>query len=253
MAKFDLSFATAYQNASGSLGFIPPADHPDVARLGAFVTNPISLKPRSATRSPLVIRYPGGFLLHTGYPNPGLRMAMQRFAPHWSRMEIPVIVHLLCIRVSDLPEMINRLEKVSGIIAIELGLPPQIEPDMLLSLAQAVVGELPIIMRIPLDQVNGLIDKLALLAGEHGIAAFSLGPPRGVLPGGTNRLVHGRLYGPGIFPFAMAALHRLAALKVPVIGGGGVYSLEQAEVMLAAGALAVQFDAVLWRGSISEK
>jgi dihydroorotate dehydrogenase len=51
----------------------------------------------------------------------------------------------------------------------------------------------------------------------------------------------------------MAALHRLAALKVPVIGGGGVYSLEQAEVMLAAGALAVQFDAVLWRGSIPEK
>jgi len=253
MAKFDLSFATAYQNASGSLGFIPPADHPDLARLGAFVTNPISLKPRSTARNPQVMDYPGGFLLHTGYPNPGLRKAMQRYASYWSRMEIPVIVHLLCTRVSDLPEMINRLEKVNGVMAIELGLPPQIEPEILLALAQAASGELPVIMRIPLDHVNGLIDTLALLAGEYGVAAFSLGPPRGALPAGANRLVRGRLYGPGIFPLALAALNKLVALKVPVIGGGGVYTLEQAETMLAAGALAVQFDTVLWRGSIPEK
>ncbi|RPI29157.1 MAG: hypothetical protein EHM70_15985 [Chloroflexota bacterium] len=56
------------------------------------------------------------------------------------------------------------------------------------------------------------------------------------------------MYGPAVFPFALEAVRALAQSGTPVIGAGGVYTPEQAEAMLAAGALAVQLDAVLWKG-----
>jgi dihydroorotate dehydrogenase len=116
-----------------------------------------------------------------------------------------------------------------------------------------ITGELPVIMRLPLDHVSSLAETIALLGHEYGLAGISLGPPRGVLQVGSNRLVHGRLFGPGLFPLALSAVRSLAPLNLPVIGGGGVYAFEQAETMLASGATAVQLDAVLWRGSFPEK
>jgi dihydroorotate dehydrogenase len=71
--KTELELRKPLMNAAGMLGFAPdmraavPWDE-----LGAFVTNPISLRPRTATQAPAVIEYPG-FLLHTGLPNPGLK------------------------------------------------------------------------------------------------------------------------------------------------------------------------------------
>ena len=82
----------------------------------------------------------------------------------------------------------------------------------------------------------------------EGLAALSLGPPRGLLPAPDGGLARGRLYGPAVFPLALATVKALSRFGVPVIGGGGVYRMEQAEAMLGAGAMAVQLDAVLWRG-----
>lgn len=252
MAKFDLTLATSFMNAAGSLGFTLPADHPDKARLGAFVTNPISMRPRSATRHPRVIAFAGGFLLHTGYPNPGLRKVLRLYSAQWQRMEIPVIVHLLSDRTDEIPQMLARLEAAQTVMAIELGLPPQLDGGILQDYARASRSELPVILRIPLDQVSHLVDPLAALSAQAAIAAISLGPPRGLLPVEVNQLVHGRLYGPGLYPQALAAVKLLAQQGLTVIGGGGVYSLDQAEAMLAAGASAVQLDTVLWRGPIPE-
>ena len=66
-------------------------------------------------------------------------------------------------------------------------------------------------------------------------------------------MVEGRLYGPALFPQALAGVRGLAQAGVPVIGAGGVYSQAQAQAMLAAGALAVQLDAVLWRGNLTQR
>jgi dihydroorotate dehydrogenase len=98
-----------------------------------------------------------------------------------------------------------------------------------------------------------------------GAAAVSLAAPRGMLPlpprfvsagaplsaNGEGELVMGRLFGPSLFPRTLAVVHAAARLGLPVIGGGGVYKREQAEVLKEAGAMAVQLDAVLWRGGYS--
>jgi dihydroorotate dehydrogenase len=109
---------------------------------------------------------------------------------------------------------------------------------------QASRGELPVIARVPLERAG----ELASPAVDAGAAAVSLGAPRGALPlpaGGTAR---GRLYGPALFPLALSLVQTLSQAGVPVIGAGGVYTPLQTQAMLAAGALAVQLDAVLWRG-----
>jgi dihydroorotate dehydrogenase len=61
--------------------------------------------------------------------------------------------------------------------------------------------------------------------------------------------VQGRLYGPAILPMALRVVHELTQLGIPTIGAGGIYTQEHKNAMLAVGALAVQLDAVLWRGA----
>src|SRR4030043_1454459 len=95
MSKHDLAIDPPLMNAAGSLGFSPDLYSPmDWSRMGAFVTNPISLMPRTPARGKRFIAYPGGFLLHTGFPNPGLSPVMGRYATQWCPGAIRVDVRL---------------------------------------------------------------------------------------------------------------------------------------------------------------
>jgi dihydroorotate dehydrogenase len=257
MPKFDLVFSPPLMNASGSLGFAPDPHGPlDLARLGAFVTNPISLAPRQPAGDRQCLEFPGGFLLHSGYPNPGFRQALLRYAGRWSSAPLPVLVHLLLPSaergmLEDLAGMVRRLESLEGVMGIELGLPPGAEPGLAPAAVQACLGELPLVVRLPLEQASELASELAASPVGQTLAAVSLGPPRGLLPLSTKGLAHGRLYGPGLFPLALAAVQAVLKSGLPVIGAGGIFTEQQIQAMLSAGATGVQLDAVLWRGGIS--
>ena len=254
MFKYDLAFAgvgfansanSSLMNAAGSLGFAPDPRGPvDLSRLGAFVTNPVSLGSRSPAQGARYHPYPGGFLLHTGYPNPGLRAVLKRYAGRWAQGALQVLVHLLASQPEEVAAMVRLLEGLEGIAGIELGLPVALDAPSLRLLIEAAMGELPVVARLPFEQAL----ELAPAAIAAGAAAVSLAPPRGALPTPGGALAHGRLYGPTLFPQALQTVRSLALKQVPVIGSGGVYSRPQAESMLSAGALAVQLDSVLWRG-----
>jgi len=232
-------------NAAGSLGFSPELHGPiDLGRLGAFVTNPISLRPRSPARGRRFMSFPGGFMLHTGYPNPGFREVVRRNRKKWERSLLPVIVHLLAENPQDLAEMVMQLETIEGVVGIEISLPLDVEAHMVTTYTQAVVGELPVLIRLPLERALELADSFI----GSSIAALSLGPPRGVLPVESGGVIRGRLFGPSLFPQALRILSELVRDDLPVIGSGGVYSAGDIEAMMSVGALAVQMDSVLWRG-----
>ena len=240
MPKNDLFFDKTLMNAAGTLGFAPDPKGPvDLTGLGAFVTNPVSQGARTPAKEKRFQAYPGGFVLHSGLPNPGLSAVIKRYSKRWARATVPVIVHLLALEPGSLAWMIERLEGIENVMAVEIGLPPEVDRDTAHDLTQAAIGELPAIVRLPLEQA----DELAQIVIKAGASAVSLGAPRGVLTG-----INGRMYGPGMLPLALRAVEKLAGMRVPVIGAGGVYQPEDVEAMLRAGAVAVQVDAVLWRG-----
>jgi dihydroorotate dehydrogenase (NAD+) catalytic subunit len=241
--KFDLNISPPQMNAAGSLGYYPESGgRVDFSRLGVFVTNPISTRRRTPANSRTCQEYPGGLLLHSGYPNPGLREAIRRYAQRWARSPLPIIVHLLVHQAENVAEMVIQLEELEGVMGIELGLPPEVDPETALDLVGAAVGELPLIVRLPVERAGELARSLA----ESPVSAISLAPPRGALVGSNGEIVRGRLFGPAVFPLALGGLQDVLEGGLPVIAGGGVYEPWQAEACLEAGAIAVQLDSVLW-------
>lgn len=237
-------------NAAGSLGYAPDkrAGIP-LELFGAFVTNPFSWRPRQPAAKPAVMEYRGGFLLHTGLPNPGLNAGVKKYASRWARSDLPVIVHLMADRPEETQRMVRMLETQENVMAAELGFAPLLADDILLLTLEMCLGELPLIFSLPIEQVLSLGPRLI----QEGAQAVSISMPRGALsPALTpsapekNELITGRLYGPSLFPHTLEIVHSASKLGLPIIAAGGVWTKENAEAMLSAGALAVQMDAVLW-------
>jgi len=239
--KRDLYFNKPLMNAAGSLGFAPDTRiGVSLDSFGAFVTNPFSLHPRRPTSQPAVIEYPGGFLLHTGLPNPGLRSGIKKYASKWDRSSLPVIVNLMADRPEETQQMVRMLEDLENVMAVELGFAPLLADDIILLTLGLCLGELPLIFSLPVEQVLSLGPRLM----QEGAQAISISAPRGASM--TDHLVTGRLLGPSLFPQALDTVTNAAKLGIPIIGSGGVWSKENADAMLSVGALAVQVDAALW-------
>ena len=241
--KRDLFFSKSLMNSAGSLGFAPdPRTGTALDAFGAFVTHPLSLRPRLPAVQPELIDFLGGFLLHTGLPNPGFQEAIKKYAARWEKASLPIIVHLMADRPEETQRMVRRLEGLENVMAVELGFAPLLANDILSLTLEMTAGELPLIFALPTEQVLSLGPRLI----EEGAQAISIAAPRGALKPKNSGLTTGRLYGPALFPRTLEAVHSAARIGMPVIGAGGVWSMENAEAMLAAGALAVQVDAALW-------
>jgi len=239
--KRDLYFSKPIMNAAGSLGFAPDSRTGiSLDSFGAFVTNPFSLRPRLPTSQPAVIEYPGGFLLHTGLPNPGLKAGLKKYSAKWTRSDLPVIVHLMADRPEETQNMVRMLEEIENIMAVELGFAPLLADDILMLTLEMCLGEIPLIFSLPVEQVLSLGPRLV----QDGAQAISISSPRGALI--TDNLITGRLYGPSLFPQTLDTVNNAAKLGIPIIGAGGVWTKENADAMLSVGALAVQVDAALW-------
>jgi dihydroorotate dehydrogenase (NAD+) catalytic subunit len=249
MLKYELYLSKPLMNAAGTLGFAPRPRIPfELAEFGAFVTNPVSMAPRTPAYARCYLPFSGGFLLHSGYPNPGIRGVLRRYAARWSRSSLPVIVHLLAHEMREVVGMIEHLESLEGVMAVELSIPPGASEDLTYALVSASTGEMPVIAQLPIESAA----QLAEAAVDAGANALSLSPPRGILPDALGKFTAGRLYGPSLFPHAMLVLQTLISCGVPVIAAGGFYHADQVQAALNAGAAAIQLDAVLWRGGWSD-
>ena len=241
--KRDIYFSKPIINAAGSLGFSPdPRAGIPFDRFGAFITNPISLRPRLPTPQPALIEFPGGFLLHTGLPNPGLSAVIKKHSPRWNRADLPIVPHLMADRPEESAQMVHMLEGIENVMAVELGFAPLLSNDILLLTLDMCLGEVPLIFSLPMEQVLSLGPKLI----EKGAVAISIACPRGALVNDKNKLTTGRVHGPSIFPQALNTVRTAAMSGIPIIGAGGVWTEKDAADMLSAGAMAVEMDASLW-------
>lgn len=241
--KRDLYFSKPMMNAAGSLAFAPDSRAGvDLESFGAFVTNPLSLRPRLPAAKPELIEYLGGFLLHTGLPNPGFHAGLKKYSAKWSRSDLPIIVHLMADRPEETQKMVRALETQENVMAVELGFAPLLANDIILLTLEMCLGELPMIFSLPVEQILSLGPRLI----QEGAQAISIATPRGAVSSTNSPLITGRIYGPSIFPRTLETVYSAVKLGLPVIGAGGVCTKENADIMVAVGALAVQVDATLW-------
>lgn len=243
--------------ASGPFGYgVEVADLVDLARLGAIVTRGTSLKPRSGHPAPRLAEVPAGLLIGIGPQNPGLETVLDRYAGIWARWPVLVILNLCAESAADAGEAVRRLEGVPGVAGIELNLScPNVgrggtmfglDPDAAASLVAAVRRgtDLPVIAKLTAAAVDvRAVARAVEDAGADAISAINTLP--GFLPAADRRgpalgSDYGGICGPALKPIALRVVWEVAqVVDVPVIGIGGVATLDDVLDMLAAGACAV--------------
>jgi dihydroorotate dehydrogenase len=241
----DLYLASPWVNAAGMLGFAPVPSWNWELPPGAFITNPVSLTPRSPAENRAFIPFPGGFLLHTGLPNPGIKTILRQNRQRWQRSAVPIWVSLLGSKPEEIHQLVRILEEAEGVMAVQLELPANCSLEQVKLFIQAAAGELPIILSIPITHIN---ESILSEAASWGISALCLSAPRGMLPTAGGNITPGRLYGPALYPLCLSALHNAQKAGIPIICGCGIYTRQQGETLLSSGAWAVQLDSILWRG-----
>mgnify|MGYP001028750835 CR=1 FL=1 len=244
ISKRDLLLEKPFINSAGTLGFAPdPHSMPFLSKLGAFITNPISLQPRVPASNRACLPFPGGFLLHTGLPNPRINRGIARFKNRWAGAPLPVIIHLLVETPESLAGMVRMLEGLENVMGVALGLPPGCTLQLLSQFMEAAFGELPIILCLNPEQIPVLRESLSDINPN----ALHLTEPRGTLPDGAGRLISGRLYGPGIFPLMLNAAEQLIRTGHRLIVNGGIYDKSHADILLTMGVTAVGLGSILWK------
>jgi dihydroorotate dehydrogenase (NAD+) catalytic subunit len=251
--KYGLSLKSPIMTASGAAGYGNEySDLIDFNLLGAFVTNPVSLRPRKAVKGSRLQIHSGHMIVHTGLPNPGIKLVVHEHRKEWEWFPVPIIIHVLATTPSETAKATTFLSNTPGIHGIELGLADNVKSERAVNLVQAAMaGDLPVIVRIPFSRIA----ELAPLIADEGVSALTLtGPPRVLLPSEENHngkdgsFFRGRLYGPAIFPILLHTISQWTRkLSVPIVACGGIQSGEQALACLRLGAAAVQIDAMLWR------
>ncbi len=241
-------------NAAGTLGFAVEAEGViDLEALGGFVTNPFTFESRGPAGAPNAAAVPGGVVLHTGLPNPGVKAGIRRFALDWDRVfgrrGVPVIVHLAATRTHEVRRAVELIERVDVVAGLELGLREDSPPAEFTQMIHAARGNLPLVVRLPLDRA----EALAPLAVRAGADALCIGAPPRWRPMGQATEAQprsGRLYGSSVRDRMLAGVAAVAALglDVPLLAGGGVMAAADVAAARQAGAVAVQADLTIWRG-----
>jgi len=244
--KQGLSLRNPVMTACGCFGYgVEYGQLVEVARLGAVVTSPVSLRPRRGAVQPRLVETAAGFVLTTGDQNPGVRRVIERYAGAWARLGVPVVAHLAPDEPAAAARTALALASTGAVAGLELDVPASGSPaEASAAVRAALESELPLLVRLPLARAA----ELAAACAEWGADALVVGaPPPGAARHPSGALVSGSLYGPAVHALALAALLEVRRrVEVPLIGCGGVHTPDDGRAFLDAGAAAIQLDSVLF-------
>jgi dihydroorotate dehydrogenase (NAD+) catalytic subunit len=218
----------------------------DVERIGAIVTRSTTPYQRRVAHPPRLVETPAGLLVVGPWPNPGLERVVARHAHTWATWRTPVLLSLEGASPTDYADIGAALEGVEGIAGLELNLVEH--ASQVAAIVQATRGatQLPLLAKLPALDTG--LPELARAAAEAGADAIVVaGAARGLAadPHSGERLA-GWLCGPAQRPLALRLVAEVVgSVAVPVIGGGGIATIDDARQFLAAGAAAVQIGAAL--------
>ena len=246
--------------ASGTFGYgIEYRDIFDIAKLGAVVVKGIRLTPSHGNPTPRVCEVTGGMINAIGLQGPGVDKFLhdEHYLPFLRSVGATVIVNIWGTSIAEYGEVAARLEAESdGITALEINIScPNVKAGGAafgtdLKLAAEVVRtvrkstKLPLITKLSPNVTK--ISEFARVAEAEGSDAVSLINTLGAMvidiekrrPVLANRF--GGLSGPAVKPVAVKMVYETSkAVKIPVIGMGGITCGADAVEFLLAGAKAV--------------
>ncbi|MFH1234548.1 MAG: dihydroorotate dehydrogenase [Candidatus Diapherotrites archaeon] len=223
---------------------------------GALTIKSISLEPREGHKNPITAVFECGMLNAVGYSNPGLKEALKEFADI-SDFKVPLIGSVTAGNAEEFASLAKEFEKLSfSALELPLSCPHtpgfgllagQGTPEATKAITEAVRKETkkPLIVKVSPSIPN--IAEIALAAEKAGADAINcgntLGPGMIIDINSGKPVLHfkvGGMSGPAIRPIIVRCVFDLyQAVKIPIIGLGGVMNGGDAIEMLQAGASAV--------------
>jgi dihydroorotate dehydrogenase (NAD+) catalytic subunit len=260
-----LALANPILTASGTFGYgLEFAHLADLERLGGIVTKGLSLEPLAGNPPPRIAETRGGVLNSIGLQNIGIERFLADVLPGLARFSPKVIVNLFGYGFDDYPRLAERIEPHAGIAAVELNVScPNVakggiefghDPEILERLVRAVRGATakPLLVKLsPNVAQPALLGEAAKAGGADVLSAVNTLLGMSIDPWTLEpRLATGRggLSGPALKPVALRIVHDVAkSVGLPVIGIGGVETIDDVVEYLAAGASAVQVGTAMFR------
>jgi dihydroorotate dehydrogenase (NAD+) catalytic subunit len=253
-----ITFNNPVMGASGTFGYgLEFADLIDLNRLGGFSTKGLSARPLAGNPPPRIVETHGGMLNAIGLQNVGATAFIKEKLPLLRAFDTRIIANVFGYSDDEYIEAIRILNRGEGIDAYELNIscPNVKEGGIVIGNSPSAAARLterakreaarPLIVKLSPNVTD--IAELARAIADAGADCISLiNTLVGMsinIESGRRRLSYGTggLSGPAIKPIAVRMVYEVAeAVKVPLIGIGGIASSEDALEFLMAGATAIQ-------------
>ena len=243
--------------ASGTFGYgVEYSQLLDLNQLGAVVVKGIRLEPVRGNPTPRTVEVASGLINAIGLQGPGVDGFIKKYWPFLKSLKVPTIINIWGTTVEEYAEVAGQFDALGGVGALELNVScpnikeggAQFGTDLKL-LAQVVsacrkVTTLPLITKMSPNVVNiAPFAKAAEDAGSDALAITNSYPAMAIdietrRPKLAN--ITGGLTGPCIKPIAIKLVWEAAkAVKIPIIGMGGIQCAADAIEFMMAGATAV--------------
>lgn len=243
--------------ASGCFGFGEEyAEFYDFSKLGAIMAKSATLNERVGNSLPRVAETPNGILNAIGLKNPGLEVILAEKYPFLAQFDVPIIANVAGSSEEEYVAVCSRIAEAPNVKAIELNIScPNVkeggvafgtDPEVAARLTRICkeVTNLPIYVKLSPNVTDIVaIAKAVEAAGADAISMIntftgmaidvkSRKPVLGNITGGLS--------GPGIKPIALRMVYQVSrAVDIPIIGIGGVATVDDALEMIMVGATAV--------------
>jgi dihydroorotate dehydrogenase (NAD+) catalytic subunit len=245
--------------ASGTFGYgLEFAHLVDLNRLGGFVTKGLSREPIEGAPAPRLYPTPSGMLNAVGLQNVGVRAFVAEKLPVLRKIDTAIIANVFGYTIEDYVEVIRVLEDAEGLAGYELNIScPNVkkggmqfgsDPSCVAEVvgaARKAASKRPLWVKLsPLVTDIGLIARAAEEAGADALTVANTYPAMAIdFRTGKSLLGNatGGLSGPAIKPISLRLVWETRkAVKTPIMGLGGIETVEDVLEYLAVGASAVQ-------------
>lgn len=256
-----VSFKNPVMTASGTFGSgMEYGEFVDLNRLGAVVTKGVANVPWPGNPTPRVAETYGGMLNAIGLQNPGIDVFLDRDVPFLQQYDTNIIVNVCGKSVEDYLEVVERCNEAPvHMLEINVSCPNVKEgaiafgqkADALYNITNQIkkISKKPVIMKLSPNVTD--ITEMAKAAEAAGADAISLiNTITGMKIDVQRRCFAlanktGGLSGPAIKPVAVRMVYQAShAVKIPVIGMGGIATAEDALEFILAGATAISVGAM---------